>query len=407
MKRALVLILGLIFTLPAGIAQAAFSNSDYQYSKTVQAAVEGFAFIALDQEVLNNTRDDLADLRISDGSGQEVPYQITPLALSAPEARPLNVINESRTANEYTFVLDMGESGLLHNQLSLDISSDKEYMADLYLEGSQDQRQWALVKNYKIFNVAPHYSNKSFEYPLSSWRFLRIRIACNPLPRLTLSSVKALYANQIDPHLTITTPIIISSGPSSAPGRSEIVLDLGSKGYYIQNLYISSTDRNYERAVKIFSSNTPDNWQVLGSGGRINHFVWSGYEAREDRIMINQSSCRYIKIEIENGSSPALNISQITVKGAYPRLLADLKPGAYRLWYCSSQASKPQYDLARFSRLIDTSAVPLLTPGLQEINPAYSDPRPWSEKNRWLLNGALILAVIILGGLLIKNLRGV
>lgn len=75
----------------------------------------------------------MADLRLENSSGQEIPYQIAPLSVSSPESRLAQVINESRQPLEYTFVISLGETGLLHNQLFLNITSDKEYMADLYL----------------------------------------------------------------------------------------------------------------------------------------------------------------------------------------------------------------------------------------------------------------------------------
>lgn len=406
MKRlALLLTLVLLLCVPLQL-EAVYNTNDYQFTRSLSVAQQGFALIPLDQEVMANSRDDLADIRLIDANNIETPYQPVPLGSSSSQTRPATVYNQSTLNSEFRFTLDLGSTGLLHNQILMQISSDKDYLGDLYLEGSDDQEQWSAIKSTRIFNVNPNYCNQTFSYPASSWRFIRVRIASQPLPRLSLYSIKISYLPQANQLLTDIHPIVASQS-QAAEGKTQVILDMSTKGCYIHSIILKADDRNYQRPVQVFSSNTLDNWLPMG-GGTIHHFNWSGYEAREEVIPVNQSAKRYLKLEIQDGSSPPLNIQEISVKGSFPYLLADLKPGNYQLYYGYSKAEPPQYDLARFSNLIDTSTLPIIKPGLRDINPAYRPPvLPWTERNRWLLNAAVVLAVLVMAVLFIRNMRRV
>lgn len=402
MRKIAAFLLAFFCSLAGLPAEAAMPVNNYQFFKSLQVNQEGLALIPLDQQVLGNTRDDLADLRISDLNHQEVPYQLSPLGGDGGQARPVTVINESQGPNELRFTMDLGRSGLLHNQLILRVESDKDYYGNLVLEGSDDQQQWSPVVSSKIFKAAPNYYNTTFSYPVSTWRFVRATIKASPLPRLTIASTNIYFTALEDRFSSSTNPAVVSQR-AVENGKSELILDMGTKGYFIQSIALRADGGNYQRQVRVFTSNSLDNWQPLGSGGTISHYTWPAYEARDELIPVRRSAARYIKLEIEDGNSPPLNLMKPLVKGSPPYLLADLKPGTYKLWYGHREASLPRYDLARFAGLVDTRSLAVYSLGDQENNPGYAPP--WTERSRWFFNAALGLAVLVLGYFFIKNLR--
>ena len=68
-------------------------------------------------------------------------------------------------------------------------------------------------------------------------------------------------------------------------------------------------------------------------------------------------------------------------------------------------ATAPQYDLARriSASQEDVAAVAQLGAEVETSN--YADPRPWTERNRYVLWIVVGLAVLLLGGSAVRSLR--
>jgi hypothetical protein len=83
------------------------------------------------------------------------------------------------------------------------------------------------------------------------------------------------------------------------------------------------------------------------------------------------------------------------------------EPGRrYTLLYGHSRASAPQYDLARVTAetALDGAAEARL--GAPVTNEAYDDPAPWTERNPFVIWAALAVAVVVLGALAVRALKG-
>lgn len=104
---------------------------------------------------------------------------------------------------------------------------------------------------------------------------------------------------------------------------------------------------------------------------------------------------------IDNGDSPPLDMRSLKVFGEKPRLLVDLKPGAYKLWYGNPLALPPQYDLTRFSPLLAWSHLPVAALGPEQVNPDYNPPR-----TPWLINLIVLVTAAVLAAMIVRNLRG-
>jgi len=89
------------------------------------------------------------------------------------------------------------------------------------------------------------------------------------------------------------------------------------------------------------------------------------------------------------------------------RLVFRAEPGrTYRLLFGNTRASTPVYDMARLTDTVELDAASPASIGVTAANPAYRDQAPWSERHPWVLWVALGLAVVVLGGLAVRTLRG-
>ena len=78
---------------------------------------------------------------------------------------------------------------------------------------------------------------------------------------------------------------------------------------------------------------------------------------------------------------------------------------AVKLYYGDEKLPAPEYDYARFFQKDANAALAVI--GAESLNPNYTgrpDDRPWSERHKWVLWGAMLLAVALLALLALKGL---
>ena len=117
---------------------------------------------------------------------------------------------------------------------------------------------------------------------------------------------------------------------------------------------------------------------------------------------------RRFKVTIEDGDDTPLPIQQVQPLSVERRLYFDPKgKTSLQLYYGDSKLEAPTYDYAKFFQQVPDAAVAQL--GAAEANAQFTgrpDERPWSERHSYLLWIAMVLAVIVLGGLALRGLKG-
>lgn len=395
----------LILTLPA---YAGFQLQDWQYTKTMQVAKDGFALIDLDPEVLTHSRDDLADVRLTAGEGREVPYQVIQLEPAKEETYPVQFIDRVTRPGEYLSVtLDLQNSGRLHDRITLDLVSKEDYLRDVTIEGSNDNQTWNLIARDKVLSVAPDYRKKDYRkndlaYNPASFRYVRLTINDGGKEPLILKGARITYVPPTGerpfPELPAT---LVSNRTDQKTNQTDLVIDLGAKSYQVSEIGLQVNGKNFQRNVEYADSSDGSNWNQAGSD-RIYQYQWPDYENLRNRLKVNRSFSRYIKLTIDNQDSPPLDVQKVTVWGVPPRLLADLQAGSYNIWYGNKNSSQPQYDLSQFSHLIDKNKLEVIKPGSENGNASY---RPNITDSRWLINGVVIIAALIVGLIILKNMK--
>jgi hypothetical protein len=223
-------------------------------------------------------------------------------------------------------------------------------------------------------------------------RYLKVNIKKTPGEinlRVTSAQLMFLSSNVYEGKL-LTAPIISNRSDKTS---TQIVIDLGVSNYMITDLQIQTSDRNFNRSVNISSSDqaaTIDQ-SIPRSFDRIIAYEWNNYLLNKDRVTVDQFCQRYLTISIVNEDSPPLYIQAIQVYGTAPIFMADLAAPSI-LWYDNPKAAAPSYDLKQFANLITKSDLKVVQAGGQQINPDYKAPIvPWTERNKWLLDAAIVL----------------
>ena len=110
---------------------------------------------------------------------------------------------------------------------------------------------------------------------------------------------------------------------------------------------------------------------------------------------------------IDNGDNPPLAITEAQPLSLERRIyFGPQGKTTLRLYYGDEKLTPPVYDYARFFHLDASPAEAQLGAGSQNAQyTARPDDRPWSERHRVILWGAMLLAVLALAVLAMRGLR--
>lgn len=402
MKKICLAAFILFFT--AAPALAAFQSDQWQYFKDFSVPKDGFILINTDEDILGHSRKGLPDIRLLAEDGREIPYQVVGNNSPKEEFYPATIINQVTREGFSSVTLDLSKSGLLHNHISLEIESNEHFLGDVLLEGSNDNRTWnTVISNDKLFIVPPDIKKKELAYTPATYRYMRLTVDFRGNKPLYIAGSKVKYSPPVEnpvPGLLPQMQTVHRTDPKK--NTTEIIIDLYMGGYQVDCIDLLTSSENFNRMVEIYQSDDAKEWHLLASD-RIYQYRWEGYQSQNSSIKLDLAAGRYIKAVVYNHDSSALDI-QAKVYGGPPKLLTSLSAGKYRLWYGNLRGDEPQYDISRFSHLINLGSLETVSLSLEQVNPFYK--QIISPKTaRLLLNAAVILSAVVIGLIIFKNMR--
>jgi hypothetical protein len=371
-----------------------------------------YAQFRLDKSVYRDSRSDLADLRIIDGQGREVPYTLIEEKgeVTETEYTP-TLLNKSVVEGKYvTFVLDLGKPGILNNRLTIVIPSSN-FMQRVDIAGSQDALRWAVLRNDGyIFSFSRDYAARStsVSYPENNYRYIRVRIWNLAEKPVSVDSA-VVYRRKVEP----AREMLLYSGTGSITQNTkdrstDIVLDMGSAGLPAEKVVITSPDMGYDREVQIEESKDQREWANMGSG-YIMAYDLPNFKGKESSVECYGSGQRYIRVRIMNYDDQPITVSKVQVYGFSRRMVLPYAANLeYQLYYGNEYAKSPVYDFQNTFKYVASQPMVLMDLGPGQKNTAFSRPiatKPWLEANPWVLWVVLVVAVILLGLLAINLIR--
>lgn len=170
----------LLLLLPVLVLAEGFDVTSWAFEKKIIPSVnlvqDGFLEVSLDDEVMVNSRPDLADIRIIRDDDVETPY------LGQLDV-PVRIIDQSYLGDQATLItFDLGRSGIRHFGLTLTTGSD-DTSRELQIESSDDNEIWT-----KLESVA---TGNTINYPVVTTRYLRVTIFDRGEKRLIVSGALA------------------------------------------------------------------------------------------------------------------------------------------------------------------------------------------------------------------------
>ena len=362
-------------------------------------------------EVFAHAGRDLADLRVIDDQGSETPF-IVMMREGSTRSEPRSTILHERSfaPGLYTqVVIEVPDRTVFHNSLSVQ-TSEQDFMEWVSVEASDDGHIWRIVQQRApIFRFWKdgRQGTQVVRYSENNARFLRVRIL-DGSKQFPIEGATVLYRTQETPErrLQLDAEVTLVSQPKRSV--SAWTADLGSAEAPLSDVKFEvAAPAEFVRCVELWGSEDNRKWQRFAQG---EIYRYQSNDAHAENLEISIAyggvQLRYWRIEI-------LNHNDAPLAGVKPRLLSiprhiifEQQAGrSYRLLYGQSRATSPEYDLSRRLNPKQMEGAVSGQLGPEEVNLAWSDPRPWTEKYESVLWLAMGAAVLLLGYSAIRSLR--
>jgi hypothetical protein len=362
-------------------------------------------YVAVDEEIWNHARPDLADLRLYDGEGQ-VQYVLSQQNGGvSTEQQEAKILNLGRIAGHTEFDIDV-EGIAEYDRVRLRLDA-KDFIATAWVEGGNALGQGATTElgssTLYDFTREALGSNSLLKVPPSSFHYLHVRLS----PGIRPQQVKGATVSNLHEKQASWSNVGSCATPEQEGRSTVITCDVPEKMPLNRIAFqVTSGQVNFRRTVSIVDAKSLQ----IGNGeiSRVRINRGGMLVTSEDlAVSIFAKPSGALTVTVDNGDNPPLTLISVQPLAVERRIYFDPQgKTALKLYYGDEKLSAPVYDYARFFRLDESAARAQLGPGAH--NEAYTgrpDTRPWSERHQAVLWVAMLLAVAALAVVAIRGMK--
>ena len=419
-KPGLVIILIVAAALACSVitvfAQVAMSSWPFYVEVTPGAGAPGLYDVVVPLPVMDQAREDLADLRLYDANGREIPYALR-IRRDVDEKRVVaaqvfNQVTTGPTTAEAS--VDLGENAGEHNEVEIE-TAGTNFRRRVDLEGSDSGKEWRTLKTGNII-FGFESQNKSVEskrvsYPTSRYRYLRARVYADELgdrQAPVITAVKVVMAVREQGELTnwnVAVPAYQLLRNQGAPA-SAWTIDLGAR-VPCDRLTLEVDDESFSRPFQLEAVDDPQSPRLVASG----ELTRRTGEARRPLVITfdNEQQTRKLRLLITDYNNQMLSISSIEAGAPARQLVFALKEPTSNpllLFFGNPKATAPHYDFEK-DLWASSALAPIRSQAGAVVNNAdyRPEPLPLTERVPWLIYVVLAVSSIALAMILISLAR--
>lgn len=406
-QRLNILCLLFLFAVPYSYGQ----QKEYRFKRELKGITEQWHSIALPDDIFKKLSADFSDIRIygvtTNNDTVEVPYMLYVASESITTKKvAFNIINTSKNKNGFYFTFEVPAAEAV-NQIELKFAQ-KNFDWRTKLEGSHNQQEWFTVVDssriLSIKNETTDFHITKFAFPTSKYRYYRLQVSSTEKPELTDASVEqqtvkeGIYKSY--------TPKKVSSIVNRDSKQTEIDVELEQPlpVSFLKVVVKEKLDFYRPVIVKYLSDSTKTEHGWIYHYATLTTGALSSTDKNEYKF--NSTVTRKLKILVYNQDNQPLTVSSVQVKGYECMLIARFSERAsFFMVYGSATASKPEYDLERFSDKIPTSLKVLDLGREQAIKQdKASVVQPLFKSKAWLW-AVMFVIMLLLGWFSVRMIK--
>ncbi len=375
-RNGLGLLLALFATLSGG---AALTPTEWQHRQAVKVATPGLTKIALPAATFDAAQPDLADLRVIDPNGQEVPWLLQDFVIDfnlihGPATFSPRSFRSSPNGDTTQLVIETGSTERLE---AIDLETAVPFfLKAAHVEISTDGTEWkslgATVPLFRQFGA----EQLRLSLDREKAAFVRATLDDFRSRKIDFTGAKlSAIQNQIEPPPLVPLGAQITRRDEFA-NETVLTVTLDGRHVPLAAIGLDAKDQLFMRRVTVGIREVQgavSAERIIGAG-TIYRVALDGAPARaqlELPLAFNPPT-RELLVHIHNGDSPPLTLDGVSAK-QHPLNLLFLAPsaGVYSLLSGNPQAAAPHYDLAAFSGEMRKAEVTAVTAGDLEAMPDY------------------------------------
>jgi len=408
MKRAWIALLGLFVLGAASPWPEAWRH--WRTARPIDLPpVEAprLARVTIPPPVHGRAREGLADLRLIDDRGAEVPYLIDARRGETRRTwRRSRTLETSFLPGSYTQAfVDVTGNPVAHNAVHLR-TGEPDWFAYAEVAVSDDVKTWRILRER-----APVYrfkrdgleGNQTIHYPESRSPHLRLRIL-DGRKRFPLGGADVLLETKVEAE-RVPLSARFAPDPHAEKRQSVWRADLGENLAPVSEVRFDVAQAEFHRPVRVSTSADGKTWETAGTG----QICRIGSGETMDKcleVTFSERQARYWQVTVYDRDDAPLQGIAMALYTTPRHVVFRQEPGrSYKVLYGQGRAKAASYEIARITRRADRDAAAPGTLGPEEANAAWEDPSPWTERHAWVLWAAAGIAVLLLGGLAVQSLR--
>jgi hypothetical protein len=430
MKRLVVMlcVLG-----AASLAHAGFDLTGWNWQRPVDIQnFSGFVRLSIPPEVFNESQPSLNDLRVLDENSSLVPHVIhwgRFQEVRQLEWRSARLMNATFIPGKYSrVIIDMGE-GAEKNFIKLALSG-KNYGHRALLEGSNDIKSWEVVaEDLWLFDVTvegQNYKVDSLRFPVNNFRYLRLTVynmADDPR-HVAVETVQVAFQQIETEKELVSAPVrqmLVSHDKDKK--QSIIEFDLGFRNLPVISFQFEVTTPYFYRGCELQGRNEvkekvtrkTERGSDLVEREAPWRFVHRGvlyrtqYKNKKKESLTLEginAPYRYMRFRVFNGDNPPLQINGLSVLRRETSLVFQAQTRKrYLLIGGNPNAYAADYDLAKSIEGLDSMKLQVVSLGSPTLIVQKEKRPPWTERYSVVIWIVLLVAVGVMVGFIIKNLK--
>ena len=435
-KSKILFIVVLLVGLVSNVFALDLAEWKYQAQVTVEEGAGQYCRLTLTPDIYDAARLDLADIRLLDDGGEQVPYVLAKPGDITDRLKYSPALINRSTNTEGAALVTLDFAGkVVKNQIEVETGGNN-FRRPVKVEGSNDNVQFfTVVETAFVFAVDYRTRFEKVDLPMNDYRYLRITV--EPMETEEKSPIiNAVRAFKHESKLAQRQPVKMVQVEHSENEKnkssiyvydlayrhlpiSEIELDVADDAFY-RYVTIQGRDEATQK-VKIDSEDNRQRfrevevaWKRIISGTIYRYPEASGKKRQKLvlRVPSGRRIYRYLRIVISNYDDKPLAINSTSAKMIADNIVfaaqVDISP---TLYVGSQSAGKPRYDLAqRLNNPLQVEAR-LANLGALNNNPLFGQveakPVPWTEQHKvllWIIMGAV---VVVLGAFILKSFKSI